>query len=94
MTWVGRGVCGAALLPAATQGNVEAGTWPARPFIYTRQDTGASRGAGSGTVEVGLALHPAALPVFSFVLSIYGYAPYTTPRGKGGKVSTCWPSAG
>ena len=32
MTWVGRHVCGAALLPA-TQGNVEVGTWPARPFI-------------------------------------------------------------
>ena len=33
MTWVGRGVCGAALLPA-TQGSVEAGAWPARSFVY------------------------------------------------------------
>ena len=33
MTWVGRDVCGAALLPAM-QGDVEAGTWPARPSVY------------------------------------------------------------
>ena len=36
MTWVGRGVCGVALLPA-TQGSVAAGTWPARPYIYNAE---------------------------------------------------------
>ena len=109
MTWVGRHVCGAAVLPA-TQGNVEADTWPSRPFLckaghqgraegqvatwlmwgppyilrrclsprlfplctpsrwhYLQGRTpGASRGAGRDAVEVRLALHPAALPVFSF----------------------------
>ena len=43
MTWVGRGVCGAALLPA-TQGSVEAGTWPARPFIYKAGHQGRAEG--------------------------------------------------
>ena len=33
MTWVGRGVCGSDL-PLAMQGNMEAGTWPARLFVY------------------------------------------------------------
>ena len=36
----------------------------------------------------------AACTALFFSLSLYGYAPYTTPRGKGGKVSTCWSSAG
>ena len=34
MTWVGRHVCRVALRPAM-QGGIEAGTWPARLFVYT-----------------------------------------------------------
>ena len=70
MTWVGRHVCGAALLPA-TQGNVEAGTWPTRPFILQGRTPGASGGAGSDVVDVGSALHPTALPVPSFVSPVH-----------------------
>ena len=43
MTWVGRGVCGSDLL-LAMQGNMEAGTWPARLFIYKAGHRGHAAG--------------------------------------------------
>ena len=68
MTWVGRGVCGAALLPA-TQGSMEAGTWPAWPFLYNTE--AGHQGRAEGQVAtwsiVRSALPPTPLPVPSFV---------------------------
>ena len=72
MTWVGRGVCRSALPPCDAG---RRGDWyVTRTAVYIRRKgrtPGASGGAGGDVVEVGLALHPTALPVPSFVSLVH-----------------------
>ena len=67
----------------------------ARPPLHPPPLHAPPRAARTHRTKVLDCVLPVAACTALFIsLSLYGYAPYTTPRGKGGKVSTCWSSAG